>query len=39
MKGWHWGIIIAVLVGYALGVYFPSVGASLKSKVGGITGA
>lgn len=39
MKTWHWGIIIAVLIGYALGVYFPSFGAGIKSKVSGITGA
>jgi hypothetical protein len=34
MKGWHWGLVIAVLVGYALGIIFPSIGQSVKSKVG-----
>jgi hypothetical protein len=34
VKSWHWGIIIAVIVGYALGLYFPTFGNSLKSKVG-----
>lgn len=34
MKGWHWGVIIAVAVGYALGVLFPGIGTSIKSKIG-----
>jgi hypothetical protein len=35
MKMPHWGIIIAVLlVGYLVGVKFPSTGQSLLSKVG-----
>jgi hypothetical protein len=35
MKAWHWGVIIAVLAGYVLGVMFPSVGNTLKSKITG----
>lgn len=34
MKSWHWGVIIAVVIGYALGVLFPSFGATIKSKIG-----
>lgn len=34
MKSWHVGIVVAVLIGYVLGVMFPAVGNSLKSKVG-----
>ncbi len=34
MKSWHIGIIVAVLVGYALGIFFPSVGLTLKAKTG-----
>lgn len=32
MKAWH-GIILAVIVGYALGYWFPMVGNSTLSKV------
>jgi len=35
MKSWHWGtIIIVLIIGYLVGVKFPSTGASLLSKVG-----
>ena len=34
MKSWHWGIIIAVIIGYFVGVMFPAVGQQLKAKVG-----
>ena len=34
MKSWHWGIIVALLIGYLVGVKFPATGASLLSKVG-----
>lgn len=34
MKGWHIGIIVAVLIGYFVGVMFPSVGNTVKAKLG-----
>lgn len=34
MKSWHFGIIIAVLVGYALGLYFPAIGNKVRGTVG-----
>lgn len=34
MKGWHLGILVAVLIGYALGILFPGVGQSVRAKVG-----
>lgn len=34
MKSWHWGIIIAVLIGYVVGVMYPAIGQSLKAKAG-----
>ena len=34
MKSWHWGIIVALLIGYLVGVKFPSTGASLLGKIG-----
>lgn len=34
MKSWHIGIVVALVVGYALGILFPSIGTSLRSKAG-----
>lgn len=34
MKSWHFGLILAILAGYILGIFFPSVGTSLKAKLG-----
>lgn len=34
MKSWHWGLIIAVLVAYLVGVKWPGPGTSLLSKIG-----
>lgn len=35
MKSWHWGTIIVVLIiGYLIGVKFPSTGQSLLGKIG-----
>lgn len=35
MKTWHWGTIIVVLIiGYLVGVKFPSTGTALLGKVG-----
>lgn len=34
MKSWHLGIVLALLIGYAVGILFPSVGQSLKAKIG-----
>ena len=34
MKSWHLGIIVAVLIGYALGIFFPGVGQTAKAKLG-----
>lgn len=36
MQGRHWGIIVVVLlVGYALGIYFPSYGQKAVAAVSG----
>lgn len=35
MKSWHIGIVLAVVIGYVLGVMFPSVGQTIKSKLRG----
>ena len=34
MKSWHVGIVVALVVGYALGILFPSIGTSLRAKAG-----
>jgi hypothetical protein len=34
MKNWHLGIIVALIVGYAAGILFPSVGNTLRAKIG-----
>ena len=34
MKGWHIGLIVAVIIGYLVGIKFPATGQSLLSKVG-----
>jgi hypothetical protein len=34
MKNWHWGIIIALLIGYFVGVKWPATGTSVLGKVG-----
>jgi len=34
MKGWHIGIIVALLVAYLVGVKFPSTGQMVLGKVG-----
>jgi hypothetical protein len=34
MKSWHIGLIVAVIIGYLVGVKFPATGQSLLSKVG-----
>jgi hypothetical protein len=34
MKSWHLGIVIALVVGYAIGVMWPSIGNTVKSKIG-----
>jgi hypothetical protein len=34
MQNWHWGIIIAFLVGYLVGCKWPATGNSALSKVG-----
>jgi len=38
MKSWH-GILIGLIIGYVLGIYFPGPGAKLKSTVSGAVGA
>lgn len=40
MKKSHWvGAVIVLLVGYALGVFFPGPGQTVKGKVTGAAGA
>lgn len=34
MQNWHWGLIIALIAAYLVGVKFPSIGQSALSKVG-----
>lgn len=34
MQGWHWGLIIGLLIAYLIGVKFPSPGQQLLSKIG-----
>ena len=34
MQSWHWGLIVAIIVAYFIGVKFPSTGNTLLSKVG-----
>lgn len=34
MKGWHIGVIVTLLIGYFLGVQYPSVGKTALGKVG-----
>lgn len=34
MKGWHWGLIVGLIVAYFIGVKFPGPGTSLLTKVG-----
>lgn len=36
MKKSHWvGAVIVLIVGYALGVFFPGIGQTVKNKVAG----
>lgn len=34
MKTWHWGIIVALLVAYLVGVKFPATGQTVFAKIG-----
>jgi hypothetical protein len=35
MQGYHWGLIVLVLViGYMLGVFMPGPGVALRGKIG-----
>lgn len=34
MKGWHIGIVLALAIGYILGILYPSIGQSLRAKAG-----
>jgi hypothetical protein len=34
MKSWHLGIVVAIIVGYAIGVIWPAWGVALKAKLG-----
>lgn len=34
MKSWHIGIVVALIIGYAIGVLFPAVGQGVKAKIG-----
>lgn len=34
MKTWHWGIIVALVIAYIVGVKFPSPGQMALSKIG-----
>ena len=34
MKNWHWGLILAFVVAYLIGVKFPSIGQKLFAKIG-----
>ena len=34
MKAWHWGLIIAIVVAYLVGVKYPSIGTTVLGKVG-----
>jgi Na+/H+-dicarboxylate symporter len=39
MDGKHfWCIVIGVVIGYLLGIYFPQIGQGLKAKVATVTG-
>lgn len=33
-KAWHLGIVVAVIVGYVLGVVWPGPGAMVRGKIG-----
>ena len=40
MKKGHWvGAIVILLIGYAIGVFYPKPGQALKAKVSGAAGA
>jgi hypothetical protein len=40
MKKSHWlGAVIVLLVGYALGIFFPGPGQAVKGKIAGARGA
>jgi hypothetical protein len=36
MKAWHgvFGFVLILLIGYFLGIYFPSFGLQVRSKIG-----
>lgn len=34
MKAWHWGLLLAIVVAYLVGVKYPSVGTTVLGKVG-----
>lgn len=34
MKSWHWGLIVAVVIAYLVGVKYPSTGQTVLSKIG-----
>lgn len=34
MRGWHWGLIIGLIIAYLVGVKFPSIGNKVFSTIG-----
>jgi|HubBroStandDraft_5_1064220.scaffolds.fasta_scaffold02065_14 hypothetical protein len=34
MQGWHWGLIVGLIVAYLVGVKFPSPGQKLFGAIG-----